>query len=396
MRGRIAVFSAAIALAPSAALAGPFTYEPPGELLPDSGEGLVDSTVYAPGIRFPIEEGPAFANSQVYGPGGSLGPGGGQCDASNYDYPWRDNYCEIRTWDMPLCPAGTGHQGQDVRPGTCDKDVHWAVAVVDGTITQVGSYTVYITAADGTRFDYLHMDSVQVSVGEEVTRGQRLGRVSNNFGGTATTIHLHFNIMQNVEGLGFVFVPPYMSLVKAYETLLPQPPAGSLDDADCATVTGWAHDGNTPDAHAQVTISFDGALDDPDVKSITVTADEVNDDLCEPLGSCDHGFSAEMPADLDDGKPHVVHAYGLDTEGGVAAELMGSPKTVSCVHAPGEGGSGGAGGGGGGGPGFHAEAHGKVSCSCDVPGDAEGGGAIAALALGMCALARRRRPRARG
>ena len=210
---------AALALA-SPARAAPFSYNPPGDLVSGSGSGRADSTVYAPGIRFPIEAAPAFANSQVWGHGGLNGPGGSQCDTQNFSYPWWDNYCETRDYSMPLCPSSTGHQGQDIRAASCDKDVHWVVAVTDGTITNIGSYSVYLTAADGTRFDYLHMGSLQVAVGARVTQGSRIGKVSNEFGGTATTVHLHVNIRQDVAGVGNVFVPPYLSLIRAYEQLL--------------------------------------------------------------------------------------------------------------------------------------------------------------------------------
>jgi hypothetical protein len=182
--------------------------------------GRADSTVYAPGIRFPIEMAPAFANSQVWGRGGSSGPGGSECDHQNFVYPWHDNFCETRTYSMPLCPASVGHQGQDVRASTCQPNVHWVVAITDGTITHIGSYTVYLTAADGTRFDYLHMDSVQVTVGQTVRRGDHVGKVSHIFGASTTTVHLHFNIQQNVAGVGTVFVPPYLSLIQAYQALL--------------------------------------------------------------------------------------------------------------------------------------------------------------------------------
>jgi murein DD-endopeptidase MepM/ murein hydrolase activator NlpD len=121
---------------------------------------------------------------------------------------------------MPLCPSGAGHQGQDIRAASCKKDTHWAVAAVDGTITSIGSYSVYLTAADGTRYDYLHMSTVQVKEGQKVKTGDRMGMVSNQFGGEATTVHLHFNIRQNVAGVGAVYVPPYTSLVGAYERLL--------------------------------------------------------------------------------------------------------------------------------------------------------------------------------
>jgi hypothetical protein len=114
------LFSAALALASLgtssvASAADPFAYDPPGQLVNGSGKGRVDMNVYAPGIRFPIASGPAFANSQVWGHGGNEGTGG-QCDKENFSYPWHDNYCETRSWDMPLCPGGQGHQGQTSAP----------------------------------------------------------------------------------------------------------------------------------------------------------------------------------------------------------------------------------------------------------------------------------------
>ncbi|MFO0663514.1 MAG: M23 family metallopeptidase [Polyangiaceae bacterium] len=195
--------------------AGPFTYDPPGTLVPaTSGKGRADSKVYVPTMLFPIAQPAAFANSQVYGRGGGSGPGGSQCDKENFSYPWHDNYCESRSWDMPLCPSGQGHQGQDIRGPSCVKNVHNVIAVEDGTITNVGTYSVYLTTKDGTRFDYLHMGSVAVKVGDVVKRGALVGKVSNEFGGTPTTVHLHFNIRQNVPSLGNVYVPPYTSLVE--------------------------------------------------------------------------------------------------------------------------------------------------------------------------------------
>ncbi len=229
------------------AAAQEFSFLPPGTLQSGSGTGLDDDTVYAPGMRFPIEEAPAYANSQVWGRGGSQGGGGAQCDTQNFSYPWKDNYCETRSWDMPLCPSGKGHQGQDIRAASCTKDVHWVVAAEAGRVTSIGSYSVYVTADDGTRFDYLHMSQVAVAVGDRVTRGQRLGKVSNAFDGTPTTVHLHFNIRQNVAGVGMVYVSPYMSLVESYRELIgdvtPDPPDAGVPpgppDASIATDGGF-------------------------------------------------------------------------------------------------------------------------------------------------------------
>jgi MYXO-CTERM domain-containing protein len=202
-----------------------FTYSPAGQLVAGSGDGRADDRVYVPNMRFPIEQAPAYANSQVWGNGGMNGGGGSQCDEANYSYPWWDNYCESRSWDMPLCPSSTGHQGQDIRPGSCVDNTHWTVAAEAGEITSIGSYSVYLQTSSGTIHRYLHMSpaSVIVSVGDEVEEGERLGRISNAFGDSSTTIHLHYDISMNVEGEGFVYVPTYMSLIRSYEALLGEP-----------------------------------------------------------------------------------------------------------------------------------------------------------------------------
>lgn len=205
-------------------------HDPGGSLHPGSGFGATDPTLWAPGMRFPMEAGPAYANSQVYGYGGYLAPGpGGQCDARNYSYPWRDNFCETRSWTNGMCPTGKGHQGQDIRPATCVKKVHWVVAPEAGEITSIGSYTVTLLGQSGRIYRLLHLDMAGVrtlfpaGASRTVARGQRLGQVSNDFGGAATTIHLHFEIKAPVAtsgGAAVIFVPTYSSLVDSYGRLL--------------------------------------------------------------------------------------------------------------------------------------------------------------------------------
>lgn len=207
-------------------------HEPGGSLYPGSGSGATDPTLWAPGMRFPMEAAPAYANSQVYGYGGFMAPGpGGQCDARNYAYPWRDNFCETRSWTNGMCPAGKGHQGQDIRPATCVKKVHWVVAAEAGVVTSIGSYSVFIRGDSGRLYRYLHMDRAHVltilTEGQRVDRAQRIGRVSDDFGGSATTIHLHFEIKAPVvsgsDDLGVIFVPTYSSLTDSYGRLLNAP-----------------------------------------------------------------------------------------------------------------------------------------------------------------------------
>lgn len=208
-----------------------FSYHAPGALLPGSGQGDIDQIVHAPGIVFPVKSAPAYLQSQVFTFGGGIG-GGDQCDPRNFAYPWRDNFCETRSANRgsPFCPAQKIHQGQDIRVGTpaqcntmrrtakADRALQEVVATEDGVISNVGSYSISLRAG-GRIYKYLHLNmaKLKVKTGDTVTAGQSLGYVSNDFGGSATTFHLHFEIVQNMADQGWVYVPPYLSLVEAYE-----------------------------------------------------------------------------------------------------------------------------------------------------------------------------------
>lgn len=203
----------------------PFSYNPPGRLEAPGASGFVDDFIFLPNIRFPLEAAPAFANSQVYRRGGSIP--GSQCHALNYSYPWFDNFCEPRDRrrKAALCRGGIGHQGQDIRAATCHKSRHWAVAAENGKVFSIGSYSVYIQGESGNIYGYLHldMDNLRVRKRDYVKRGQRIGQVSNSFGGEPTTIHLHFEVKGNLRYNGrtlSTFIPPYTSLTRAYKRLL--------------------------------------------------------------------------------------------------------------------------------------------------------------------------------
>lgn len=197
-----------------------FEFEPTGKLVGGSGSGVTLATINAAGIRFPVEASPAYLNSQVWGVGGMKGPAGGQDAKANYSYPWHDNFCETRSYKTPACPAGTGHQGQDIRPASM-RGTHWAVAVEDAQVTKIGTYSVTLVGASGNEYRYLHMKMAQLPVrsGQFVRRGQMVGIISNDFGNTKTTVHLHFELRQNAGGRGIRVVSPYTSLVAAYHDL---------------------------------------------------------------------------------------------------------------------------------------------------------------------------------
>ncbi len=208
-----------------------FSYYAPGALVPGSGAGFEEQIVHAPGIRFPIRSAPAYLQTQVFTFGGGVA-GGDQCDSRNFAYPWWDNFCETRTANRntPFCPVNRVHQGQDIRVGTpedCNalrrqspsmRGLHEVVAVEDGVISSIGSYTVKLRA-NGRIYNYMHlnMNRLAIAAGQAVQEGDLIGFVSNDFGGTPTTLHLHFEIVQNTAEHGWTHVPPYLSLVEAYE-----------------------------------------------------------------------------------------------------------------------------------------------------------------------------------
>ena len=203
----------------------------PVNSFPDRAPALSSRSSTPPIWSFRIRSAPAYLQSQVWNFGGGVA-GGDQCDSRNFAYPWRDNFCEMRTADRgtPFCPLNRVHQGQDIRVGTPEdcrqlratdapgRTLHEVVAVEDGIIYDIGTYTVKLRSGGRIyRYMHLNMSELQVTEGDSVEEGDVLGFVSNDFGGTPTTFHLHFEIIQNTEAYGWEHVPPYLSLVEAYE-----------------------------------------------------------------------------------------------------------------------------------------------------------------------------------
>lgn len=242
-----------------------FSYRPPGEIIANSGYrgqgGHRDMTVYAQ-IRFPIEKAPAFANSQSFMNWGdcnltgrvSFRPAKGdeyRCKRNdkplvfdesareNYSYPWQDNFCETRDFEVGQCDNGMGHQGQDIRPSSCllrndgaDRcipDIFPAVAVRDGVIVrapdQQAMHLLVNTRNEHIRFRYMHMNPERLDAdgmihGRRVSEGERVGVVSNyqNRPG-GTTVHLHFDVQVFTRD-GWLWVNPYVTLISSYERLI--------------------------------------------------------------------------------------------------------------------------------------------------------------------------------
>lgn len=222
-----------------------FYYFRPGNLAPSSGTGALEPAVLVPDMLFPIKSAPAVAQTQVYRWGGGV-KGGDQCDTRNFVAPWRDNYCETRSsGSTPWCSKSGVHLGQDIRVGTpdgckaerstkaADRTRYEVVAVEDGVISNVGSYSISLRSDSGGRiYRYLHLNmaKLKVATNQTVKKGDVLGYVSNDFGGTPTTLHLHFEIRLNTAENGWQYAPPYSSLLEAYKRRENNPGERVADD----------------------------------------------------------------------------------------------------------------------------------------------------------------------
>ena len=242
-----------------------FTYRPPGEIIANSGyreqSGYPDHTVYSQ-IRFPLERAPAFANSQSFLNWGDCFLRGRvppprrkgasyRCRSNdkqlvfdesadeNYAYPWQDNFCEARDFEVGQCASGFGHQGQDIRPSSCilrndgadrcEPNKFAIVAARDGVVIrsskQQAATLLVNTTTEHVRFRYMHMnpdqmDTDQLLSGRRVEEGEEIGLVANyqDYPG-GTTNHLHFDV-QVFTREGWLWVNPYATLVSAYERLI--------------------------------------------------------------------------------------------------------------------------------------------------------------------------------
>jgi murein DD-endopeptidase MepM/ murein hydrolase activator NlpD len=199
----------------AAAQTAALTYHPPGSLAVGQGR-IGDRNIYYPDIQFPLAVGPsansahAYANSQIHPP------------SPTHAYPWRDTYCERRSWPMPLCPGTKGHQGVDIRGSTNENSVWRAVAMDDGVVTMItNNTTVTIRSRRDFYCRYLHFNRQSISdaglsVGGQIRKGDVIGKVSNIMGGIPdTTVHLHFDCYKMVNGETVRF-PVYSSLIAAY------------------------------------------------------------------------------------------------------------------------------------------------------------------------------------
>ena len=211
-----------------------FSYRPSGDIIPNTGYrkqgGHPDAMAYAQ-IRFPLEKAPAFVHSQSYAKRDK--------DDGPTAYPWRDNFCESRSFEVWQCGGGYGHQGEDIRAAECpspadgrepcDPKQRGVVAVRDAIVIRAWkdqAATLEVnTRTEHIRFRYMHMNPQALNAdgllnGRIVAEGEKIGVISNYLDHPAgTSMHLHFDIQVFTRD-GWIWVSPYVTLVSAYERLV--------------------------------------------------------------------------------------------------------------------------------------------------------------------------------
>jgi hypothetical protein len=212
-----------------------FVYRRSGDIIAKTGfrrqGGHADLTTYSQ-IRFPLVRTPVAVRSQQFA----------RRDKSSLvagAYPWRDSFCEDRSFNVGQCASGFGHQGQDLRPvacpagsnsgEACDPRRQPIVAVRDGIVIrspkQQAATLQINTRTEHIRFRYMHMnpnamDADGLLNGRRVAEGEKIGVVSNYLDRpNGTSRHLHFDIQVFTRD-GWLWVNPYTTLIAAYERLI--------------------------------------------------------------------------------------------------------------------------------------------------------------------------------
>ena len=215
-----------------------FSYRPSGDIVANSSArnrgGRADLVAYSQ-IRFPLEKAPALVSSQQFGKRRA----GERHTIYQGVYPWRDNFCEARSFQVGQCAAGFGHQGQDIRPAPCpphsgsEAACHprkqAVVAVRDGILIrspkQQAATLQINTGTEHIRFRYMHMnpsamDADGILNGRRVAEGEKIGVVSNYLDfPNGTSYHLHFDVQVFTRD-GWIWVNPYTTLIASYERLI--------------------------------------------------------------------------------------------------------------------------------------------------------------------------------
>ncbi len=111
-----------------------------------------------------------------------------------------------------------------------------------------------------------------------------------------------------------------------------QPPIGYLDSVtNCRIIQGWSCDLDTVNQPTDIHLYYDGPAGSGKLLGV-VKADKPRDPGVAAAcgGNANHGFAVTVPAALQDGKPHPIYTYAINTNGPNHTHLSGSPRTITC------------------------------------------------------------------
>ncbi len=118
-------------------------------------------------------------------------------------------------------------------------------------------------------------------------------------------------------------------------TPTPQPitihaPVGYLEAANCSIIGGWAFDPDTASNPISIHFYKDGpAGSGTFVTDIQTTGSRPDVNAAYEVTGL-HGFTITTPDSLKDGKPHTIYAYGIDSAGGVNAQVGSTQTLPAC------------------------------------------------------------------
>ncbi len=153
----------------------------------------------------------AYSGEGTAGAVGSAAGAAGRTDGAALSASLREGFA----WPLPASEPGSisSDYGRRVDPHSGAHKHHAGLdiaapagtpvrSIADGTVIRAGSSTSYgnvvdVQHADGTVSRYAHQQSLDVSVGDEVTAGDRLGAVGST--GRSTGPHLHLEVLVDGE-----------------------------------------------------------------------------------------------------------------------------------------------------------------------------------------------------
>ncbi len=140
---------------------------------------------------------------------------------------------------------------------------------------------------------------------------------------TPGTYKIYFKITNTwtgAWGTGSIWYAGYVNITVAAN------PIGSLDSADCNTISGWACDADSYATPMPVNL-----LDGQNYIGQYTAGDRIPSLALACGGNSYHAFNIATPNSLKDNTTHYLNVVAVNQGGGVSQLLPGSPKSINCM-----------------------------------------------------------------